>query len=186
MQRAARPGACSSFAHGADFARMPSRAAGKTGRGRCSQMRRVWLVGAVMLLVLAGCSAKKAPEHGTPVGWDRQEPEHINAIVQTEPVPIEQQMAGKEGIIRVTVTDKGFEPAQITTTVGGRVRIHLVNQGTKEHTLTLPRWGIFTRNLGPGEENYIEFTANEKGDFTFFSDAPGAKEAGLEGVLKVE
>ncbi|MFZ5824819.1 MAG: cupredoxin domain-containing protein [Bacillota bacterium] len=74
----------------------------------------------------------------------------------------------------------------MTTQVGGRVKIHLINQGTREHTLTIPRWSVFTRNLAPGEENYVEFTANEKGTWPFFSDASGEPEPGLGGELRVE
>lgn len=147
-------------------------------------MRREVLVPLVAAALLVGCSARKAPHSPTPVGWDRPPEETVYA--QTEPVPIAQQMAGQTGIIQVTVTDTGYEPAEIATTVGGRVKIHLINRGTKEHTLTIPRWAVFSRNLAPGEENYIEFTAGEKGVWPFFSDAPGEPEPGIAGQLKVE
>lgn len=139
----------------------------------------------VAVTVLAGCSARKTPESPLPAGWDRP-PEQAAYIAQTEPVPIAQQMAGQTGIVQVTVTDTGYEPAEIATTVGGRVKIHLINRGSKEHTITIPRWGVFSRNLAPGEENYIEFTAGEKGIWPYFSDAPGEPEPGIAGHLKVE
>lgn len=149
-------------------------------------MRRMLCAAMLLLLLTAGCSARREPE-SAPVAHPEPEwePEHL-VTVQTEPVPIAQQMEGQSGIVRVVVTDRGFEPDVISTTVGGRVKIHLMNQGTKEHTLTIPRWSIFTRNLAPGEENYVEFTASEKGIWPFFSDAPGEPEPGLAGEVKVE
>jgi hypothetical protein len=149
-------------------------------------MRKAVMCALVALMALVGCSARKepAPAHKAPVqqpaGAERE------VFAQTEPIPIAKQMEGQVGIIRMVVTDKGFEPNQITTTVGGRVKIHLVNQGTKVHTLSIPRWGVFTRNLGPGEENYVEFTPGEKGVWAILSDPGEQPEPGLEAQLKVE
>lgn len=143
-------------------------------------------VGVLLLAVLlaSGCAAQRRPEqvYDTPAVLAG---DYVSAV-QTEPEPIARQMEGKTGIVPMVVTDEGFEPALLTAPVGGRVKIHIVNRGTKEHTLTIPRWGIFTRNLAPGEENYVEFTASEAGDWPFFSDAPGEPEPGLSGVLRVE
>lgn len=149
-------------------------------------MRRMLYATMLLLFLIAGCSSRRGPAPA-PVAHPAPEWEPQPAVtVQTEPVPIAQQMAGQSGVVRVVVTDKGFEPDVIATTVGGRVKIHLINQGTKEHTLSIPRWAIFTRNLAPGEENYIEFTASEKGIWPFFSDTPGEPEPGLAGEVKVE
>lgn len=146
-------------------------------------MKRALCAAMLLLFLTAGCSARQEPEP-QPVAREPAQ-EHV-VTIQTEPVPIAEQMEGQTGIIAVVVTDRRFEPDAITTTVGGRVKIHLINKGTKEHTLTIPRWDVFSRNLAPGEENYIEFTASEKGIWPFFSDAPGEPEAGLNGELKVE
>lgn len=121
---------------------------------------------------------KEAPVHIP----DSPEP----VISQTKPLSIQEQMAGLTGVQTVRITDNGFEPKELQTSVGGKVRIHLVNESSGEHNLIIDRFGIITRNLAPGEENFIEFTATAKGSWPFASDAPGAVEPAFGGTLKVE
>lgn len=148
-------------------------------------MRRALIAGLLLAAALtSGCGAHPRPEQvydapGVLAG------DYVSAV-QTEPVPIAEQMEGQTGIVTMVVTDEGFDPPLVTAPVGGRVKLHIVNRGTREHTITIPRWGIYTRNLAPGEENYVEFTASEAGDWPFFSDAPGEPEPGLSGILRVE
>lgn len=151
-------------------------------------MRKVVHRVAALLLVglfVAGCSARRPAPEPAPFTAARHEEEPVYAI-QTEPVPIAQQMEGQSDVIKLVVTDQGFEPAVIRSTVGGRVKLHLVNRGSQTHTLTMPRWGIFTRALAPGDENYIEFTPGEKGSWPFFSDPSGEAEPSVTGALEVE
>jgi len=116
--------------------------------------------------------------------WD--EPGARVLAIQTEPVPIEEQMKGQTGIIHMAVSEEGFVPPLIRVKEGDRVRIHLRNTGRREHNLVLPRFGIVAGVMPPGGENYIEFTASEKGRWPFFSDASGREEIGLVGTLVVE
>jgi len=136
--------------------------------------------------LVVGCAARRAPAPSYPAPRPYVREEASLPVIQTEPRPIAAQMAGKTGIARVTVTDRGFEPARITARVGDRVKVHLRNAGTREHNLILPRYGVFPQNLAPGGETYIEFTASEAGAWPFFSDAPGSPEPGLAGELRVE
>lgn len=145
-------------------------------------MKRLVIASALVALTAAGCAGRKEVTPPPPV----DEPgEHVIAI-QDKPVPVAQQMAGQTDVTEMVVTDSGIEPKILATTVGGKVKIHLRNKGSKEHNLIVPEFGIVTSNLGPGQENYIEFTANKKGTWAFFSDAPGKAEPGLAGSLKVE
>lgn len=119
--------------------------------------------------------------------WEDAPAGNEAVTAQTEPVPIARQMAGQTGIVQMVLTDEGIQPGELRTTVGGRVKIHVRNEGKQEHNLVIPRWGIYpTHNLPPGGETYIEFTAGEKGAWEFYSDAPGKVEAALKGILKVE
>lgn len=152
-------------------------------------MRAVCLV--LLMLMITGCGAGGGPGRhaeqpaagakadSTPAG-----PEIL--AMQEAPVPIALQMAGKTGIVDLTITEGGFRPQIIPAKVGGQVRIHVRNAGTAAHNVIIPRYGIVTRTLGPGEESYVEFTAGEKGDWPLYSDAPGEPETSLVGTLKVE
>ncbi|MDF2630836.1 MAG: hypothetical protein K0R39_4667 [Symbiobacteriaceae bacterium] len=142
------------------------------------------------LVALAGLLALLAATTG---GRQKQEqaPVHIPdspepVISQMKPRTIGEQMAGLTDVQKVRITDRGFEPKEIQTAVGGKVRIHLVNESSAAHNLILNRFAIVTRTLGPGEENFIEFTATEKGTWPFVSDAPGQVEPAFGGTLKVE
>lgn len=149
-------------------------------------MRRAISLSLILVaVVVPGCATKRSPQAQYPPPQPYVA-EEVSAVIQTEPVPIAQQMAGQEGIVELVVTDEGFRPAVITTTVGERVKIHLINRGSRAHTLTIPRIPVFSQNLDPGGENYIEFTAGEKGVWAYFSDAPGEPEPGLAGELRVE
>lgn len=100
-------------------------------------------------------------------------------------VPISAQMAGKTGITALVATDAGWRPARIDARRGSRVRLHVRNGGERPHNLAIPAFRIYARTLRPGEENYVEFTADRSGAFAFFSNAPGEVEPDLIGVLAV-
>ncbi|HWI63633.1 MAG TPA: cupredoxin domain-containing protein [Symbiobacteriaceae bacterium] len=134
-------------------------------------------------LLLAGCASRPKAD-ATPVNVPKEHPEPV--ITQTAPKTVAQMIAGQEGVVTVRMTDRGFEPAQIAATLGGRVKLHLKNEAAAGHNLVIQKFGILSRTLGPGEENYIEFTPNLKGDWPIISDAPGEAEPAFKATLKVE
>lgn len=145
-------------------------------------MKRM-ITATLMAALLAGCGAGRRP---ATVDAPIPEPTGTAVITQTAPMSVAQQMAGKTGIITVRMTDRGFEPAQVIVREGSAVRIHLINAGSQAHNFVLSRHGVVTSALPAGGENYVEFTANEQGDWPFVSDAPGSVEPGFQGTLKVE
>lgn len=131
---------------------------------------------------LSACSGDKEPaESVSNIRWSDG-----GKIVQRTPKSPRQQAEEAGNATSMRMTDHGFEPRQVTTAVGSRVKIYLVNQGVSEHNLVIPRFGIVTQPLVRGGDTYIEFTAGAKGRWPFFSDAPGAPERGFDGVLIVE
>ena len=88
-------------------------------------------------------------------------------------------------VYTITITDQHFEPSQMHGTVGTAIKIHVKNIGKKEHNFVIPDYYIFSPNLHPGESTDVEFTPDKKGAFSFYSDAPGAKELGLHGTLTI-
>lgn len=157
--------------------------------------RAAALAAAVLLLAAActgrapapGSDASGSPAAGPPAGAVPQAASGPPPLpIVTEPVPIAELMAGKADIIHMRITDQGFAPPVITTTVGGRVRIHLRNGSSRAQNLSIPRFGIYSRSMDPGDENYIEFTASQKGDWPFFSDPTEGAEPLATGRLQVE
>lgn len=155
-------------------------------------MRRVQLTaaGLMLCLVLAGCGAKKQDDHGHDHAHEVPHEAAKSAfIVQDKPIAAAQQIQGKTGVVTMIMTDRGYEPSEVRVKFGDQVRIYLKNNGAKEHNLVIPQFKVATSNMANGADNYIEFTANIKGEFPFFSDAPnaaGKAEPGLRGTLKVE
>lgn len=113
-------------------------------------------------------------------------PQTPPVTIQSEPLPVSRQVEGQSGVVELRVADSGFRPAVLYAEVGRTLRLHLKNGGSRPHNFILARFGIVTRNLEPGEENYIEFTASEGGEWPFFSDAPGRQEPEVVGILRVE
>lgn len=150
---------------------------------------RLMRVAAALLLglaLVAGCGVRRAPDRAPDDGTRVETGESPVVAIVDQPTPIAEQMKGQTDIVQMSMTDKGFEPAVLTTTVGGRVKIHLRNASEASHNLVIDRFGIVTSVMPPGSENYIEFTASEKGEWEVISDAPGAPEPEFQGVLKVE
>ncbi|WP_368780998.1 cupredoxin domain-containing protein [Alicyclobacillus fastidiosus] len=87
----------------------------------------------------------------------------------------------------VQVTDNGISPERITVNQNDVIKITVVNKGTKRHNLVIPNYYIFTENLNPGGTSTAQFTANNRGNFLYYSDTPkrGTPEPGTEGVLIV-
>lgn len=86
----------------------------------------------------------------------------------------------------LTATDDAMRPRELRARRDERVAIHFRNAGRRPHNLIIPEFRIVSRVLQPGEENFIEFTANRAGRFPMFSDAPGSIEPGLQAELIVE
>jgi plastocyanin len=154
-------------------------------------MRSAIIVATVAAAVVLAASAvvtrllpHPAPE-GVPVS-PAAGAESASVVIQNEPMSVAQQMAGQTGVVEVVMTDKGFAPATVSTTIGGTVKLHVRNTSGSEHNLIIDQFGIVTRGLKPGEENYIEFTASQKGDWPMVSDAPGQVEPAFRATLKVE
>jgi len=93
-------------------------------------------------------------------------------------------------VVEITVgTDTGsaneFVPGEITVPAGATVRLTFVNESeTVPHNLTSgdPINAATATTVAPGEEETIEFTAPEPGEYTFVCTL----HPGMEGTLVVE
>jgi nitrite reductase (NO-forming) len=70
---------------------------------------------------------------------------------------------------------------------GDLVQITLINGEGAEHDIALPDMRATSQHvIGPGASSTISFHADNLGSFTYFCTLPGHREAGMEGLLKVE
>ncbi len=115
----------------------------------------------VLLLILAACEADSTASPSA----DQQEPS-----------------------VEVTVgTDEGaelqFDPTEISVTAGATVRLTFVNESIVAHNLVfIAPISAATATIQPGEEETIEFTAPEAGEYTYVCTL----HPGMQGTLTVE
>jgi plastocyanin len=92
-----------------------------------------------------------------------------------------------EGVKEFTIESQGlkFTPNEIRVKVGDTVRITYVNTlGT--HDWTLDEFNVKTSLISAGEQETIEFVADQAGTFQFYCSVPGHRGAGMFGTLVVE
>jgi probable HAF family extracellular repeat protein len=76
-----------------------------------------------------------------------------------------------------------FEPAEITIPANTDVTINLPNNGAAPHNFSIDALDISV-DIAPGETEEVTFTAPE-GEYEYYCNVPGHKEAGMVGALIV-
>jgi uncharacterized cupredoxin-like copper-binding protein len=101
----------------------------------------------------------------------------------TEPASPE---AGDESTAPVVVelVDIAFVPSEISVTANTATTVKLMNTGAAPHNFSIDELGI-DEDLAPGETLEIEIDA-PSGDYEFYCNVPGHKEAGMIGTLTVQ
>ncbi len=107
-----------------------------------------------------------------------------------EPEVIQEPSATQSstmGTVELTVTSKGlkFEPTELRVKEGDTVRVTYKNtMGT--HNFVIDEFNIKTNLIDAGQEETVEFVADQKGEFEFYCGVPGHRAAGMKGMLIVE
>lgn len=142
---------------------------------------------ALCVSLAAGCRSERPGPAGAPVARPAQaaadELPPGGEISQREPIPPRAWVRAATGpVLHLELTERGMEPARLEVPVYEQVRILVVNRTQSQHNLIIPDFRVVAKILGPGEENYIEFTADRKGDFPLISDSA---EPDLRAILAV-
>ncbi len=106
----------------------------------------------------------------------------------TRPVPARVWVRAAAGdVVHLVLGEGRLQPATVEVAEGGQVRLLVANRSRRPRNLVIPDFHLTGMALPPGEENYIEFTADRKGDFPMYSDAsqPGRPEPGMLAMLRV-
>lgn len=94
---------------------------------------------------------------------------------------------GSSQVMELKMTAKrfAFDPPVINVKLGDKVRLTIKSLDVT-HGFSLPEFGV-NKNLEPGKEVIVEFTADKKGEFTFFcSVVCGEGHKDMNGKLIVE
>ena len=100
--------------------------------------------------------------------------------------PTEADGGDTGGPLEFTAVDIDFEEAEATAQAGD-IEVTLVNEGAIEHSWVVDghedALRLHTQQSGATDEGTITL---EAGEYTYYCDIPGHRDAGMEGTLTVE
>ncbi|MFZ5933203.1 MAG: cupredoxin domain-containing protein [Patescibacteria group bacterium] len=104
---------------------------------------------------------------------------------KTTPIPLVEE---GEDIREITIeaSEYSFAPRGISLAKGEKVRLTFKNTGNLPHNLTIDELNLKTRTIAGGQEDTLEFIAEESGTFSFYCGVAGHRGLGMEGSLEVE
>ena len=84
----------------------------------------------------------------------------------------------------ITMHDIYFDPTEFTIPANTPVKVSLPNEGAAVHDFSIDALGIAV-TVNPGETGEVEINA-PAGEYEFYCNIPGHKEAGMVGKLTVQ
>lgn len=88
--------------------------------------------------------------------------------------------------ITIEGNEFAFTPAAITLKKGQPVSITFKNTGQYPHNLAISDLNIETKTIQSGEQDTIQFTPAQTGQFTYICTVPGHADKGMKGTLTIE
>jgi uncharacterized cupredoxin-like copper-binding protein len=89
------------------------------------------------------------------------------------------------GVIEVHTVDIAFEPKELEIPAGKDVQIKVTNKGLLQHDFYIDKTDFHTDLLDPEKSQTITVKL-DKGEYTYYCNVPGHREAGMEGKLEVK
>jgi nitrite reductase (NO-forming) len=86
--------------------------------------------------------------------------------------------------VTVTLLDIRFDPKELTIPANTDVTVTLTNDGVAPHNFSIDRLNI-DEDVASGETKTVTINA-PAGEYEFYCDIPGHREAGMVGTLTVE
>ena len=141
-------------------------------------MKKYLLLLGIISMLLISCSEQ--PKEVQPTLQPK-------AVVGPADEPLEPIVVSDSKIKEFDITAKKFEfiPSTITVNQGDKVRLNIKSVDVT-HGFAISEFGI-SENLRPGKTVTVEFTADKKGEYTFFCSVYcGGGHSGMRGKLIVE
>jgi plastocyanin len=88
--------------------------------------------------------------------------------------------------LHVEMVDIAFVEKELTVPANTEVTIKLTNTGAAAHNFSIKELGVDSGQLAAGQTGEVKFNTGAPGEYTFFCDIPGHKEAGMVGKLIVQ
>lgn len=114
----------------------------------------------------------------------------VNEVAAPTETPEAQAETSPSAIAENEFTVEGgefkFTPSEITVKKGGKVKLTFKNAGTFPHDYVIADLGVTTKRIQPGEQETVEFTPQNSGEFKFICSVGGHEEQGMVGTLTVE
>ena len=154
--------------------------------------RRLLAASGTALAALAGCVS--APE-SNPSGSAPETPQTESPPPPPESTPTEAPSPAAtptatpvraDGDVVVRGEEWSLSPERIAVTAGQEVTVTFENDGSLAHNLIVGEFDVKTDTIQPGESDSITFTPDEPGEFPYWCDVAGHRDAGMEGTLVVE
>ena len=104
--------------------------------------------------------------------------------------PAESETTSPAAMTSNEITVEGgeykFTPSEITVKKGEKVKLTFKNTGSTAHDYVIADLGVSTKRINPGQEETIEFTAQESGEFGFICSVSNQEEQRMTGTLIVK
>ena len=106
------------------------------------------------------------------------------STTEASPAGGQEQAAGAVQPVEVTAEDIFFEPKELSIPANTDVTVQIPNKGVTAHNFSIDELGISV-DIAPGatEETVINAPA---GEYEYYCDVPGHKQAGMVGTLTVK
>ena len=86
-------------------------------------------------------------------------------------------MEDEQGVVTLTVdgAEYSFSPSTLSVNKGDTVKDFIIDE-----------FDVATKTIAPGEQDTVEFTANQSGTFSYYCSVGNHRALGMEGTLTVE
>ena len=109
---------------------------------------------------------------------------------ETEPVteiaPLDEIVQGEVKEFAVEGVNFKFNPSELRVQQGDTVRITLTNGGTMPHDWRVDEFAAATAIVQPGQEDTVEFVADQAGTFEYYCSVGQHRQQGMVGKLIVK
>jgi plastocyanin len=129
----------------------------------------------VFVLAVAGCGGSNGDE-------SREEGGSTTIAGMTAELHGTKDVSGETGKVEIELDDDYFEPTILKGEPGQKVTLELMNEGKREHTLTISGQGV-DQEVQPGDEAEVDVTFPETGQLVFVCRFH--ESSGMVGALEV-